>query len=393
MPFVCRYNLGMPNLKQYFLLDDDVIFLNHGSFGACPRPVFQVYQSWQARLERQPVLFMGREYSDLLREARTALAGYLHTLPGNLVYIPNATFGVNIIARSLSFQPGDEVLTTNHEYGACDNTWEFIARKTGVVIKRQSVPLPVSDAQHIVAQIWQGVTPRTKLIYLSHISSPTGLRLPVEALCNMARLAGIMTLIDGAHAPGQISLNLDTLGADFYTGNCHKWMLAPKGAAFLYVRPEMQALVEPLVVSWGYHTSPELSSGSSLVDLLEWTGTHDPSAALAVPAAIQFMQEHHWEEQSRRCHQLLAEALPRISQVTGMPPLYPADSHLFAQMAAVELPGGHDPLAIKTRLYEQFHIEAPIIAWQGRNLLRISVQAYNTPADLDALVNALGELL
>jgi isopenicillin-N epimerase len=216
MPFVCRYNLGMPNLKQYFLLDDDVIFLNHGSFGACPRPVFQVYQSWQARLERQPVLFMGREYSDLLREARTALAGYLHTLPGNLVYIPNATFGVNIIARSLSFQPGDEVLTTNHEYGACDNTWEFIARKTGVVIKRQSVPLPVSDAQHIVAQIWQGVTPRTKLIYLSHISSPTGLRLPVEALCNMARLAGIMTLIDGAHAPGQISLNLDTLGADFY---------------------------------------------------------------------------------------------------------------------------------------------------------------------------------
>ena len=237
----------MYNLKRHFLLDPTVTFLNHGSFGATPKPVFAAYQDWQRRLERQPVLFLGREIDGLLRQSRQALGEYLDAAADDLVYIPNATHGVNIVARSLALQPGDEILTTDHEYGACDYTWEFVCKKTGATYIHQPIPLPVQSEDEIIEQFWQGVTLRTKVIYLSHITSPTALRLPVEQICQRARQAGIWTLVDGAHAPGQIPLDLKAVGADFYTGNCHKWLLSPKGAAFLYARREAQPLIEPLI--------------------------------------------------------------------------------------------------------------------------------------------------
>jgi len=383
----------MYNLKRHFLLDPTVTFLNHGSFGATPKPVFAAYQGWQRRLERQPVLFLGREIDGLLRQSRQVLGEYLDAAADDLVYIPNATHGVNIVARSLALQPGDEILTTDHEYGACDYNWEFVCKKTGATYIHQPIPLPVQSEDEIIEQFWQGVTLRTKVIYLSHITSPTALRLPVEQICQRARQAGIWTLVDGAHAPGQIPLDLKAVGADFYTGNCHKWLLNPKGAAFLYARREAQPLIEPLIVSWGYHATAETTSGSQFIDYLQWTGTKDPAAALAVPTAIQFMRDHNWDEVRRECHALLRRAIERICALTGMPPLYPLDSDFYSQMAIAPLPLSADLTSLKSRLYDEYQVEVPLIQWQDRKFVRISIQGYNTPSDVDALLEALGELL
>ncbi|MFT3895553.1 MAG: aminotransferase class V-fold PLP-dependent enzyme [Anaerolineales bacterium] len=382
----------MTQLKEYFLLDPDVHFLNHGSFGATPKPVFEAYQNWQARLERQPVLFLGREYDSLLKESRQALGAYLNADADDLAYITNATHGVNIIARSLNLQPGDEVLTTDHEYGACDYTWEFVCDKVGAKYIHQHIPLPVRTEDEIVEQFWQGVTPRTKVVYLSHITSPTALRLPVEKICQRARQTGIISVVDAAHSPGQLAVDLQAIGADVSFGNCHKWMLAPKGVAFIHVRREIQAIIEPAIVSWGYHATPETTTGSRFIDLLQWTGTKDPAAALTVPSAIQFMQEHCWEDVRGECHALLKTAIERVCDLTNLSPLYPFDSDFYSQMGIAPLPRC-DMAQLKRRLYDEFKIEIPLTQWQDRQFVRISIQGYNTVEDVNALVDALKVLL
>jgi isopenicillin-N epimerase len=383
----------MSNLKQHFILDPDIHFLNHGSFGATPKPIFAAYQDWQRRLERQPVLFLGREIDGLLRQSRQVLGEYLNADADDLVYIPNATHGVNIVARSLVLRPGDEILTTDHEYGACDYTWEFVCKKTGAVYIHQSIPLPVQSGDEIVEQFWQGVTSRTKVIFLSHITSPTALRMPVERICQRGQQAGILTLVDGAHAPGQIPLDLEAVGADFYTGNCHKWLLSPKGAAFLYARREAQPLVEPLIVSWGYHSTAETTTGSRFLDYLQWTGTKDPAAFLCVPDAIRFMKEHDWEKVRKNCHILLGQTIERICGLTGLEPLYPIDYDFYRQMAIAPLPEVKELSMLKACLYDEYKVEVPLIEWNGRHFVRISVQGYNTQEDVDALLDALCSLL
>jgi len=383
----------MDNLEQHFLLNPDIIFLNHGSFGACPIPVFTVYQDWQRKLENQPVQFLGRELVQFDRQARKSLSNYLHTDADNLVFITNATQGVNIIARSLALAPGDEILTTDHEYGACDYTWEFCCQKNNATYLHQPISLPVLTSEEIAEQFWSGVTPRTKVIYLSHITSPTALRLPVEIICAQAREAGILTIVDGAHAPGQIPIDLDTLYADWYVGNLHKWALSPKGAGFLYSRPEMQPLIEPLIVSWGYHTTPETTNGSQFQDYLGWTGTKDPSASLSVPAALQFMLEHNWEKVRQDCHDILQPALQRICELVQMEPLYPLESDLYYQMGIAPLPPQTDLVSLKKSLYDEYRVEVPLIDWNNRKFVRISVQGYNTPEHLEALYAGLVELL
>lgn len=380
-------------IKDLFLLDPEVIFLNHGSFGACPRPVFEAYQEWQRKLERQPVLFLGRQLLEYDRDARRVLGQHLNADPDNLVFVTNATHGVNIAARSLGLGPRDEVLGTDHEYGACDYTWEFICQKTGAHYIRQPISLPAASQEEILEQFWQGVTPRTRIIFMSHISSPTALKLPVEAVCRRAREAGIITIIDGAHAPGQVKLDLEGIGADFYSGNCHKWMCSPKGAGFLFARRAVHSLVEPLVVSWGYLGDEMFSGGSQFIDYLNWTGTKDPAASLSVPNAIQFLEEHDWGEVRAACHLLLCQAVEQICELTGLGPLSPLDSEFFIQMASVPLPSVPDMAKLKDRLYDDFRIEVPLYKWKERLLIRISVQGYNTQEDLEALVFALGEVL
>jgi len=208
-------------LKSQFLLDPDVVFLNHGSFGACPRTVFEVYQNWQLELERQPVAFLGRRAIGLLAEARARLGAYLGCEADSLVYFPNPTTALNMVARSLALQAGDEILTTDHDYGALDRTWRFICKKSGARYIRRAVPLPVGSQDEFVENFWLGVTPQTRVIFISHITSPTALIFPVTQICRRAREAGILTIVDGAHAPGQIPLSLETIGADLYAGACH----------------------------------------------------------------------------------------------------------------------------------------------------------------------------
>jgi isopenicillin-N epimerase len=380
----------MFDLESEFLLDRNICFLNHGSYGATPAPVFSEYQRWQRELERQPVEFLGRRHNELMHASRAALAEYFATEPDNLVYTQNVTISVNIVAHSLSLGPGDEVLASDHEYGACDRTWTFLSKERGFKYIHQPIAVPIVSAEQLVEEFWCGVTPQTRVIFISHITSPTAILFPVREICSRAREAGIMTLIDGAHAPGQIALDLPALGADFYGGNLHKWLCAPKGAGFLYARPEVQHLLKPLVVSWGYES--EASSGSSFVDYFEWWGTRDIAAFLAVPAAIEFQRARDWQAVRAACHELLGKVLYGTTQITGLSSFYPDDCW-YAQVATVLLPAEVDSLRLKLRLYEEYRIEVPLIEWNGRKLMRVSIQGYNTEHDADRLLRALPHLL
>lgn len=377
---------SLPALRELFLLQPGLTFLNHGSFGACPRPVFEAYQRWQVELERQPVEFLGRRSADLLAEARAKLAAYVGAATDEVVYFPNSTTAINMVVRSLELRPGDEILTTDHEYGAMDRTWRFVSDKIGARYIHRPVPMPVTTHAEFVETFWAGVTGRTRIIFISHLTSPTALILPVQAICRRAREAGILTIVDGAHAPGQIPLNLSELGADLYTGACHKWLCAPKGSAFLYARREVQARLDPLVVSWGWEN--DTPSGSQFVDHHQWQGTRDIAAFLATPAAIQFQAEHHWEAVRAGCHALAREARRQINELTGLPALCPDSSEWFGQMAAVRLPPV-DVETLKTRLYDDYRVEVPVFKWNDQPILRFSFQGYNSAADVEALVRAL----
>lgn len=377
------------DLRDLFLLRRDVVFLNHGSFGACPRPVFDAYHRWQVAFEAEPIDFMKRA-RERLAEARRALAAFLGASPDDLVFVTNATTGANIVARSLRLGPGDEVLTTDHEYGGVDRAWRFVCERTGATLVRAAIPLPVGSHEAIVEAIWSRVTPRTRVLAFSHVAAPTAIVLPVEALVRRARAAGIVTVIDGAHAPGQVPLDLEALGADFYAGNCHKWMCAPKGAGFLYARREVQGLLQPLVVSWGWR--PEKPGPSRFIDEHEWQGTRDIAAYLAVPAAIAFFAAHGWEAVRASCHRLVTAARAALNAATGQPALCPEGPAWYGQMASVFLPGC-DAEATSHRLREEFGVEVPIWQWGDRQLLRVSVQGYNSPGDVDALVEAVQRVL
>jgi isopenicillin-N epimerase len=271
-----------------------------------------------------------------------------------------------------------------------DLTWRFVCGKAGARYVNHPLPLPLRAREQFVESLWGAVNERTKMIFLSHITSPTALIFPVEDICRRARGAGILTVIDGAHAPGQVPVDLESIGADFYIANCHKWMNSPKGAGFLYARPEVQSLLEPLVVSWGWES--EQPGDSPFIDHHEWQGTRDIAAFLSVPAAIEFMRAHDWDRIRAECHALAQDSRQRVTELTGLPPLSPDSPEWYAQMGAVLLPDC-DIDALKRRLYDEFAVEIPIYTWNGQPLTRISIQGYNTQADVDTLVEALKVLL
>lgn len=375
-------------MKDQFLLRDDVTFLNHGSFGACPRPVFEEYQRLQRELEAEPVDFLStrRTLPTRLATARGRLAEFVGADRDEIVFVPNTTTGLNIVAHTLDLHPGDEILTTDHEYGAMDRMWRFICGKTGATIVRRNLPFPLADPEEVVEQVWAGVTRQTRVLFLSHITSPSGVILPIEPLIRRARERGILTVIDGAHGPGQLDLDLHDLGCDVYAGNCHKWLMAPKGAAMLYVRGDCQNLIEPLVVSWGWES--DRPGPSRFVDEQEWTGTKDVSAWLAVPAALDFFVGHDWTKVRARCRDLLLESRERLLDLTGLPPHCPPDPWL-GQMATVPLPAGVDGEALHRRLRFEHGVELPWTSFSGRDWLRFSIQGYNTRDDVDRLITAL----
>jgi isopenicillin-N epimerase len=378
-------------MRDLFLLDPDLVFLNHGSFGACPREVFEVQRRWQLEMERNPVAFLGRRSAELLAQARAALGTALCTRGDNLVFIPNSTTGVNVVARSFPLRAGDEVLATDLEYGACDATWQRVCALSGAHYRRIGIALPYERGK-VVERLLSGVTPRTRMIFASHITSTTALILPVAQICAAARERGIATLIDGAHAPGQIALDIDAIGADFYVGNCHKWLCAPKGSGFLHARPEHHAMLDATVISWGYaegsggHAGFDAYLGRTLFERrLQWQGTRDISAWLAVPAAIDFQQRNRWSSVRAGCHALAQQALHALTQRHGLRPVAQDDD--WAQMVAIPVPP-QDPDALRRRLYDESGIEIPVTTHRGQVFVRLSVQGYNTREDIDCLLAA-----
>ena len=351
-------------LEDQFLLDPTVVFLNHGSFGACPAPVFEAYQGFQRELERRPVEFLAleRRFPELLEVARARLARYVGASPGNLAFVPNASSALNAVARSLELGPGDEVLLGDAEYGGLERLWAYVAERSGATLVRR----PFSELEP---------GPRTRVLFCSHIEWTSGRVNDIAEVCRRARAAEVLSIVDGAHAPGQIELDLEAIGADVYAGNCHKWLCAPKGSAFIYARPEVQPLIDPPVVSWDW------LDGAAFHERHRWQGTRDPSAYLAVPAAIDFQAEHDWPQVRRRCHSLLA------AHDFGLEPL----TDEFVQMRGFRI-DDPDPPELKRRLYDEHRIEVPVFETRQGWTLRVSVQAYNDEADLQALAAALASL-
>ncbi len=382
-------------MRDQFLLDESIVFLNHGSFGACPRSVLAVYQDWQRQLERNPVEFLGRRSASLLTQSRSVLAEFLNARTDDLVYLTNATSGFNTVARSLNLTAGDEILSTDMEYGACDNAWRFVAEQRGAKLVSVTVALPF-DEEQFVEELFRAVTTRTRVISISHITSSTALIFPVTKVCRRARAMGILTLVDGAHVPGHLELDLEAVGADFYVGNCHKWLCAPKGVAFLYVREQSQPLVHATVVSWGYsasitqHADIASITGTTLLERrLQWQGTRDIAAFLTVPAAIEFARARDWRAQGARCHELAWETGLQLAAQTGLAPICVARD--CGQMLAIQVPET-DGALLQRRLYDQFRIEVPVTRHAERLFVRISVFAYNTRAELAALCGALAQI-
>jgi isopenicillin-N epimerase len=382
-------------------LDPAIHFLNHGSFGACPRAVLAEQDRWRARMERRPVQFLARELEGLLDEARAALAAYLGASARDLAWVPNATAGVNAVLRSRDFAAGDELLATDHTYNACRNTLDFVAARAGARVIVAPVPFPIASAGDAVDAILSRVTPRTRLALLDHVTSPTGLVLPIEHLVRELAARGIDTLVDGAHAPGMLDVDLARLGATYYTGNCHKWICAPKGAGFLHVQPDRQGDVRPIAISHGAN-SPRRDRSRFLIEF-DWTGTDDPSPLLCVPSALRFMESllpGGWPALRARNRALALEARATLCEAMEIPP--PCPDEMIGALAAVPLPAGSgeapssplyaDPL--QEALLERWSIEVPIVPWPAppARLVRVSAQIYNAPSQYELLACALRTL-
>ena len=394
-------------LRKAFLLDPGLVFLNHGSFGAAPREVLRAWQVLQREAERNPVAFFARDSGARLACARAALAAFVGADPGQLAFVTNATTGVHVAAQTLlqtlPLDAGDEVLATDHEYGACDAIWQQACARVGAVYRRLQLPLPF-DRDTVLPRLEAACTPRTRVLFASHVTSATALVLPVQALCAAARKRGIVSVIDGAHAPGQLALDLQAIDADFYIGNCHKWLCAPRGAAFISVRSPFERQIVAPMAGWG-DVADALGTGTALDAYtgtdnlqrrLQWLGTRDLCAFLAVPAAIEFHRSHIGAARQARAHALAYATRQEVLQASGLQEPAPDADHAQMVIIPVKLPGGWQPAALQAWLLTAHRIEVPV-TWHpgsgpGQAFVRLSMQAYNTAADAARLVRALAKV-
>ena len=384
-------------MKHHWSLDPSVVFLNHGSFGATPRQVLSAQDEYRKRMESQPVRFFVRELERLLDDAREELAAFLGADAAGVVFVPNATAGVNAVLRSLDLDKHDELLVTNHEYNACRNALEFVAAASGARVVVAEIPFPIVSADAIVETVLRHASDRTRLLLVDHVTSQTAVMMPVERLVQEMNTRGVDTLVDGAHAPGMLPLDLARLGAAYYTGNLHKWVCAPKGCAFLHVRANRRYGIRPLAISHGAN-SPRTDRSRFLIEF-DWTGTHDPSAFLALPAALRFMAAvvpGGWPEVMRRNHELALRARDILVAALSIDP--PVPDALLGSMAAVPLPDGTSTTApamygdpLQDRLLENHGIEVPVVPWPAppKRLLRVSAQLYNQEDEYRLLAEAL----
>jgi isopenicillin-N epimerase len=377
-------------MKSLFQLDDSLIFLNHGSFGACPRQIFEEYIRFQIELEIDPVRFIQIKQPQYLKVAKKALSEFIHCSENDFFFIPNPTVAVNTIMRSLTLQPGDEILATNHEYGAMDRTWHFYCKKSGAKYIRQHITLPIQSKEQLLEEFWKGYTPKTKVIFLNHFSSATALIFPVKEICDKARELGLITIIDGAHVPGHIDLNISDLKPDYYTGTLHKWMLAPKGSSFLYVRKELQDSLDPLVVSWGYESLTP--SDSRFLDYHEYQGTNDTAQYLCTPKVVAFLKENNWQEVSKKSKKIVFDNYKRFCDLLGTQPICPITDEFLGQMASIPVKTDK-PAELKALLYDKYKIQIPVMPLNGNIYIRYSINGYNSQEDLDKLYKALEEII
>ncbi len=377
-------------LKSRFLLREDITYLNFGSFGACPRPVFEDYQKWQLELETEPVQFIAVNGPNYLKQSREALATYINCSSDDVVYVMNPSYAINIIAKSLQLNRGDEILSTNLEYGALDRTWNYYCKKAGAAYVRQLITLPLVSKEKFVDDFFKGLSSKTKAIFISQITSTTGLVFPVKEICDIAKQKGLLTIVDGAHVPGHIPLNLAEIKADVYTGACHKWMCTPKGCSFLYVKKDFQSLFDPLLVSWGYESAAP--SHSRFLDYHQMQGTRDFSAFLTVPRAIQFMKENNWQQVAADCRKLAHSNYQRFCDLLGTQPLSPITDEFLAQMCSIPVTT-KEPEKLQRLLFEKYKIEIPVMVQEKHIFIRYSIQAYNSQEDLDKLYAALSEIM
>ena len=376
------------NTQHLFYLNPEVIFLNNASFGACPKPVMEEYRKWQIELEKQPVEFLGRRKEELLLDARKKLANFLNCAPDELVYVTNATTALNIVAYSIDLQKNDEILSTDLEYGAMDRMWEIICKRQGAIYRQVRTKLPLKP-EIFVNNFIENINSKTKAVFLSHITSSTALMLPVKKIIDYAKKKNIITIIDGAHVPGQLPLNLNKLDADFYTGNCHKWLFAPKGAAFFYARKEKQKLLKPFLISWG---RKEFISSSEFIDEYEYQGTRDLAPFLSVPAGIEFNKKYLTQSAKTEIKKLLEYAQNRFTNIFDTPPITET-IYDNMQMYAHPLPKHIDGLKLKKKLYDKYKIELPVSIQNNVQYMRISLQIFNKKNDLNVLFEKIKMLI
>jgi isopenicillin-N epimerase len=392
-------------LQEHWSLRHGTIYLNHGSFGPPPAAVRRARQAWQDALDSQPMDFFVRRLEGELAAARQKLEQLVGAGSGNLIFVENATVGMNIVADSFPLAAGDEVLLTDHEYGAVERIWQRAAARAGAAVRRAVLPLPLRSPDDVVEAIVAAATPRTRLLVISHITSPTAIILPVAAICRAARERGIAVAIDGPHAVAQVPVDLQVLGCDYYAASCHKWLSGPFGSGFLYVAPPRQAAMSPPVLSWGRLPPGKIESWA---DEYAWSGTRNPTAYLAVPAAIEFLESVGLDAFRRRTHWLAQRARALLMNLSQLEPLVPDDAAWYGSMAHVPLPPARrEPAAglsardascpvsnpLQHLIWQRLGIESPVVLFQGRRYLRVSCHLYNNPEQLEALAAGLAGLL
>lgn len=377
-------------MKEHFLLREDITFLNFGSFGATPKELFDDYIQWQMLLEKEPVQFITVDGYRYLNDARKALANFISCDFENLIFVPNPTHAINILAKNIRLNPGDEILSTSLEYGAMDRTWNYYCEKSGAKYIQQKITLPIQSKEVFLEEFWKGYSDKTKMIFISQITSSTGLILPVKEICEEAKKRDLITIVDGAHVPAHIDLNLSELKADYYTGACHKWMMTPKGSSFLYVHPDFQKALDPLIISWGYKSAAP--SDSQFFDYHQFNGTRDFSAYLTIPKSIEFMKKHNWKEKTEECRNRLIENAPKLYKLLKTEPLAPLTKEFFGQLCSAEIKT-KEPEKLQRLLFEKYKIEIPVMRHGDKCYIRFSFQVFNTVSELDYLINSLRDII
>jgi isopenicillin-N epimerase len=370
--------------KDWFNLNPKLVYLTHGTFGASLKSALDNKIEWQKKLESDPFDFLINEAPKELANSRNHLAKYINCNGDDLVYFPNPSTALNAVIKSLNLKKNDEVLTTNHEYGALDRTWKYYSNFKGYNYKKVKIEVPYNDKSIFIKKFESAINTNTKVIYLSHITSSTGLIFPVKEICEIAKNNNILSIVDGAHVPGHINLDINDIDSDVYVGACHKWMCSPKGVAFLYVKKQYQDMLEPLVVSWGYEA--EYPSDSQFLDYMQWQGTNDISAYLTIPDTIKFLKKHDWKKKAQHCRALNLWAKNEIC--TALDTYATGADQFLGQMTTIAFKL-EEPLKEQIDFYTKYKIQLPFIKWNDKTFFRISLQVYNSKEDINYLIKSL----